>query len=54
MTSAPTGGEGVSQNMTKTDMREGGRQPGSDVIFGSPKTCHFNGQVTLVDGIFSH
>ena len=24
MTSAPTGGEGVTQNMTKTDMREGG------------------------------
>ena len=46
MTSAQTGGVGVAQNLTKTDMGEGGGQPGSDIIFRSPKTFNFNGQFT--------
>ena len=43
MTSAPTGGVGVAQNLTKTDMGEGGSQSDSDVIFGTPMTDHFMG-----------
>ena len=44
MTSAPRGGEGVAQNLTKTDTGEGGRQSDSDIIFGTSMTDYFTGK----------
>ena len=40
MTSAPTGGEGVAQNLTKTDMGEGGSSLILTSYFGTPMTGH--------------
>ena len=42
MTSAPKGGVGVAQSMTKTDVGEGGGQSDSDIIIGTPMTDNLN------------